>query len=154
MSLEKAILLGVIQGFTEFLPISSSGHLVIAQKLLGFASPPIFFDIVVHLGTLVAIIVYFYKQLVKITLNQLKLLIIATVPAAITGFLLAPILDTVFDSLIVVGLGLLFTALLLFVSHKKSLSLQTKFKDINLKTGFMIGIFQAFALLPGVSRRL
>ncbi len=100
MTIIQALILGLIQGLTEFLPISSSGHLVIGQKLLGLSQPPVLFDILVHVGTLTAIFIFFRKiiwQLTKKTVETIKakaipkeatVIIIGTIPAVIIGFFL------------------------------------------------------------------
>ena len=123
MSLFSAVVLGLIQGFTEFLPVSSSGHLVITQSLLGFTEPPILFDVMVHGGTLVAVLIYFRKDIamilkgiVKPTLSETGnpnignegrwfaiLVIIGTIPAVIVGVVFKDFLESLFATPIVVG---------------------------------------------------
>jgi undecaprenyl-diphosphatase len=150
MSFFESILLGLIQGITEFLPISSSGHLVIAQNLLGFSQPPIFFDTMLHLATLSAVIIYFRKSLGKyLTSSNLVKIIVASIPAAIAGILISPHLESVFSSLIVVGSGLIITGILMLLTRSitKSDSVQ-----ITTKKAIFIGMFQAAAILPGISR--
>ena len=98
MSYPQAIFLAIIQGLTEFLPISSSGHLVIFQKLFGL-KPPVLFDILVHVGTLGAIIAYFLKPLSKISKHTLLLVVIGTIPAVVVGLFLQTYITQIFDSL-------------------------------------------------------
>lgn len=164
MSYPQAIFLAIIQGLTEFLPISSSGHLVIFQKLFGL-NPPVLFDILVHVGTLGAIIVYFLKPLLKISKHTLLLVIIGTIPAMVVGLFLQTYINQIFDSLRLVGIALLITAGLLLVSKRFKL-LNRRFKparqSLALKAlaggypkwqdALFVGIFQALAILPGVSR--
>src|SRR4030042_1764224 len=120
MSYFQVIILSVIQGLTEFLPVSSSGHLVILQKFFHLSSPPVLFDIFVHVGTLGAILAYFRKDLLGLLKNWQKnhqfffLIIIGTLPAAVAGVFLGGKIKLAFDSLSVVGVSLLVTALLLF----------------------------------------
>lgn len=161
MSWIQAIFLSIIQGLTEFLPVSSSGHLVIFQKLLRLEEPPVLFDILVHVGTLGAIVFYFKEQLLVIFKGIIKknrfdikillMILIGTIPAGIIGFFLQGYIKDIFDSLKLVGLSLLLTAGLLF-STKFTKNLNKDFKDLNWKETLFIGIFQAIAILPGVSR--
>lgn len=150
MTLFQAIFLSVIQGLTEFLPISSSGHLVIFQNLFGL-KPPVLFDILVHVGTLGAILIYFRHQLIKITRQEIWLLIIGTVPAGLAGFFLKDYLEVIFSSPKLVGFSWLITALLLF-STKRSRRLNRQFNQLKWSDTLFVGFFQALALLPGVSR--
>ncbi|MBU1931168.1 undecaprenyl-diphosphate phosphatase [Patescibacteria group bacterium] len=147
----QAFLLGVVQGLTEFLPISSSGHLVIGQKLLGLDQPPVLFDILVHCGTLAAIVIFFNKRLIKFfsLWVNLKLILIASVPVGLVGLILNPYTDYLFNSLNLVAVGLLITGLLLFLT--KRLTLLSK-NELGFKSALGIGVFQALAILPGVSR--
>ena len=150
MSYPQAIFLAIIQGLTEFLPISSSGHLVIFQKLFGL-KPPVLFDILVHVGTLGAIIAYFLKPLSKISKHTLLLVVIGTIPAVVVGLFLQTYITQIFDSLKLVGVALLMTAGLLLVSKRFKL-LNRRFKYLKWQDALFVGIFQALAILPGVSR--
>lgn len=150
VSYPQAIFLAIIQGLTEFLPISSSGHLVIFQKLFGL-NPPVLFNILVHVGTLGAIIVYFLKPLSKISKHTLLLVIIGTIPAVVVGLFLQRYITQIFDSLRLVGIALLITAGLLLVSKRFKL-LNRRFKYLKWQDALFVGIFQALAILPGVSR--
>ena len=150
MSYPQAIFLAIIQGLTEFLPISSSGHLVIFQKLFGL-KPPVLFDILVHVGTLGAIIAYFLKPLLKISKHTLLLVIIGTIPAIVVGLFLQRYITQIFDSLKLVGVALLMTAGLLLVSKRFKL-LNRRFKYLKWQDALFVGIFQVLAILPGVSR--
>ena len=150
VSYPQAIFLAIIQGLTEFLPISSSGHLVIFQKLFGL-KPPVLFDILVHVGTLGAIIAYFLKPLLKISKHTLLLVIIGTIPAIVVGLFLQRYITQIFDSLKLVGVALLMTAGLLLVSKRFKL-LNRRFKYLKWQDALFVGIFQVLAILPGVSR--
>lgn len=155
------ILLAVIQGISEWFPISSSGHIVLFSKFFDFANS-ISFDVALHFGTLMAVFVYFGQDIVNIIEDILKgkwqsensklgfMIIIASIPAAIAGFLLKSVFESAFSSLLVVFFGFAITSLLLFIvsfSGKKSGKSIPRQKD-----SWIIGIAQAFAILPGISR--
>lgn len=147
----KSFLLGLVQGLSEFLPVSSSGHLVLGQKFFNLA-PPIFFDILVHLGTLLAIVFYFFRDFKRLKSGKvLSLLLVGSLPAGIIGLFLRTRLEIIFSSYFVVGFSFLISALLLFLT--KFLKNQKKeVNKISFSEAFLIGGFQALALLPGVSR--
>ena len=106
MNYIESLILGVLQGVTEFLPISSSGHLVIVQHFLGVVNEGLLFEVILHLGTLISILIYYYQDLQKIIINYFKgnyaaknyvhCLIIATLPAAIIGFLFQSVIENAF----------------------------------------------------------
>jgi undecaprenyl-diphosphatase len=156
MEVYQAFILGLFQGLTEFLPVSSSGHLVIGQKILGLEQPPVLFDILVHLGTLLAIIFYFNKRIIKFyqKSKNLGLIFVASLPAVLAGLFLNDYLETIFNSLKIVGLCLFLTAGLLFFSQSlKNLDRISKgLKKMKVLDAFIIGLLQSLALLPGVSR--
>lgn len=151
MSYPQAIFLAIIQGLTEFLPISSSGHLVIFQKLFNLTEPPVLFDIFVHVGTLGAILIYFRKELVRISQKTIWLIIVGTIPAAILGLFLQSYIGQIFNSLKLVGMALLVTAGFLF-STKRFKSLNRHFNSLNWQDAILVGCFQALAIIPGISR--
>lgn len=151
MSYPQVFILSLVQGLAEFLPISSSGHLVILQKLFNFSSPPVLFDILVHVGTLGAVLVYFRKELVEISRKTIWLVIIGTIPAALVGGLFEKNIEVAFNSLQAVGLALLFTAGLLFSTKWVKIG-KKQFNYLKWHDGVFIGIFQALAILPGISR--
>jgi len=156
MGILEVIILGVIQGVTEFLPVSSSGHLVIAQNLLGINSPGNTLEILFHFGTLLSVAFVFFNEikLILITLHErntqilVVYLIIATIPAVFVGIGLKDYLLGIFESVRYVGLALLFTGSILILS--------SKFKHSQKKHSFFsslaIGLAQALAIIPGVSR--
>lgn len=149
MSLYQSILLGTLQGLTEFLPVSSSGHLVLAQKLIpGFSQPGILFDVVLHAGTLFSVLIYFRKTILKLTGSYLVLLIIGTLPAVIFGLAFEKIIESFFLSTAVVGFGLMVTSYINFQTDKTK---QNKEK-ITRGNSLIIGISQAIAMIPGISR--
>lgn len=171
MTIFQAILLGIIQGLTEFLPISSSAHLVLAPYLLGWHIPAqdeFVFDILVQVGTLVAVFAYFWQDLWAIARGFVAgvwhkqpfatseaclgwYLILATLPAALIGLLIQDLVETAFNSPTVTALFLLGTAGLLILAEslgKRNRALESlKWKD-----ALWIGFFQALALFPGISR--
>lgn len=169
MTLFQAIILGLIQGLGEFLPISSSGHLVIFPWLFNFPDPGLSFDVALHLGTLIAVVLYFWRdwiEIIKITFlknpnyelqitnynkNTFLLIIIATIPGAIFGFLLEKQAETIFRNPLLIAGTLSIVGLILYLAdqyaqHKKNLDKITK------KDAIIIGLSQAFAIIPGVSR--
>ncbi|NIM03664.1 undecaprenyl-diphosphatase, partial [bacterium] len=151
MSYSQAIILAIVQGLTEFLPVSSSGHLVIFQKLFNLTEPPVLFDILIHVGTLGAILLYFRKEIVKISKKTIWLIFIGTIPALVVGLLLQGYISLIFDSLKLVGVTLLITAGLLFLSKQFS-QLNRRFSHLKWLDALFIGAFQALAILPGISR--
>lgn len=159
MDIIQSIILGTVQGITEFLPVSSSGHLALLQDIFGFRESSIFFDTLVHLGTLSAVIVFLRKDIFNIlktlkekaTLKLIALIIVATVPAIIVGLLLQDIIEVIFASMIFIGLSFILTSIILSATY----FLRNYKKDLNSITWFdtlFIGVFQALAILPGVSR--
>lgn len=157
VSILEAIFLGFLQGVTEFLPVSSSGHLVLGQALLGIKNMQdyIFFDLVCHLGTLLAIFFVFHHDILQLLKgNKIRLLqlILGTLPLFPLVLLLKPI-KAVFDETHYLGFFFMITALLLYAgirfgSIKQESNLQTsKWRD-----ALIIGIFQAIAIFPGISR--
>jgi undecaprenyl-diphosphatase len=174
----EAIILGVIQGLTEFLPVSSSGHLVLFQKMFGMKHAELFFDVAVHLGTLVAVIVVFRLEIKKIIkalvqliflagpkitilqkvesdpqLKMALLIVIGSIPTAILGFLFAGIVDRLFTSGLNTGLMLIVTGLLLWLTRQKVASKeQAQSNRLTPKNALIIGTVQGLAIIPGISR--
>lgn len=158
MNIFESLILGVIQGATEFLPISSSGHLVIFQQLLGLKEPQLLFDIMLHVGTLVATVILFYKELFKLltSARAILLILVASVPAAIAGFTLLDVIEKSFGSMKIAGIGLLITGVWLwltrFTRHKPLELDNFLFSDMTFPKAFIIGVAQGIALIPGISR--
>lgn len=164
MSVIEAIILGVVQGLTEFIPVSSSGHLVILHKIFGSDSTNLSFDVALHFGTLMALLIYFRKDVINlakalfIKSSQTKLawiLAFATIPAAITGFTLENLLESRLRSSNVVAITLIIGAILMLLAEKwakHDKRPKTKLNNTSLKQGLGIGVAQTFALLPGFSR--
>ena len=165
MSYLLAIFLGMVQGLTEFLPISSSGHLVLLQKIFGVGEGPVFFDTVLHLGTLLAVLLFFGRELGRVErvpeadasrrygarFRVLRNVVVGTIPIAVVGLIVQPFVKEVFDSLLVVGVGYFITAALLFWSKSFSAG-QKKFTELTSRQTLLIGGFQAVAIFPGISR--
>lgn len=159
MTYFQAFILAIVQGLTEFLPVSSSGHLVIFQKIFGL-EPPVFFDVAVHVGTLLAVAVFFRNKLISMFSGLVKkdkdslgltwLLFVGTLPAIVVGLFLESQLEYIFNSLTLVGFSLVITAGLLFST--KIFKAPKVPKAPNWQDSLFIGFFQALAILPGVSR--
>lgn len=167
MNLLQALILGVLQGATEFLPVSSSGHLVLAPWLLGWPAPGLAFDTVVHWGTAVAVIAYFWRDwiaLIRAALRSLRdrsltdanarlawCIVLGTVPAAVLGYLLEDFFEEMFARPVAAAAFLLVTAAILAVSERCS----RRERDLDALTwldALLIGLGQAVAILPGISR--
>jgi len=158
----QAIILGLIQGLTEFLPVSSSGHLAIGKALLGVeAAEDLIFETTVHAATVLATIIVFRKQIWELLCGLFKWqynsqtryilkICLSMIPVFVVGVFFKDWVEALFSSLTVVGIALLVTALLLFLSDKaKSVRQQD---EISYKQAFIIGVGQALAVIPGLSR--
>lgn len=150
MTLIQAFILGVIQGLTEFLPISSSGHLVIAQHFFGFTEPPVFFDVIIHVGTLLAVFVFFAHDIRLLNRKLLLAIGVASVPTAIIGLLLNPYADLMFQSLPLTIIGFAITSVLLLSLKNKKL--KNGNTVISPPTALIIGIAQGVSIIPSISR--
>lgn len=146
MSSIQTIILALIQGITEFLPISSSGHLNLFQHFFGF-TPSLGFDIFLNTATLFSVIFFFRNQL-KFFFSHLPQIIIASIPAALVGFFLKDTVESIFSSIRLLPFFFLLNSLILF-STKRSKWEKT---EISMKQSVIIGFSQAFAILPGISR--
>jgi len=154
MTIFDAILLGIVQGVAEFLPISSSGHLVLVQSLLGIKLDGVLFDTVLHMATLAAIIVFFFKDIIHIKINEVIAIVIGTIPAVLVGLFFKDQIEFLFTSTLLVSLALMLTGGINIYTDKK-LAKADDFTDqakINWKSGLIVGLFQAFAIIPGISR--
>lgn len=157
MNFIHVLILSAIEGLTEFLPISSTGHLILASKLLGITQGDFLktFEIVIQLGAILAIVVLYFKKLVT-SLNLVKKLLVAFIPTAIVGFTLYPLIKAVLLGSSSITLNALFwggvaiIAVELFLKHK-----ETKVKNlgtVTYKQALIIGTFQSISVIPGVSR--
>lgn len=157
MTIFESIFLAIIQGLTEFLPVSSSGHLVLFQKIFGITTPPVFFDVLLHLGTLCAILIFFQKEIISLfkdwknNIDVWLLLIIGSIPAGIFGLFLSSRLEKIFNSLSLVGTAWIVSGILLLLTKRFSSRIE-KLNDIKKSDALIIGLFQAISLFPGVSR--
>lgn len=171
MTIFRAIILGIIQGIAEFLPISSSAHLIIFPYLFGWEESGLAFDVALHFGTMMAVILIFFKDWWNLFVGAIKdvkekkkttngkmfwYLIIATIPAALAGVLLDNVIEGVIRNKVwIIALALAIMGLLIYVGDKwasKHYKKETEFEDITLKQALIVGISQAFAVIPGFSR--
>jgi len=168
MGLLEAIVLGLVQGITEFLPISSTAHLRIVPELLGCGDPGAAFSAVIQLGTVAAVLIYFRRDLWKLTAAALRSLrdrqplqsaesrlawfvILGTIPISVVGLIFKKTIETELRSLYIIAGSLMALAVVLFVferiaSHRRTLD------DMTLRDGLVIGLWQCLALVPGASR--
>lgn len=167
MSVLQAIILGVVQGLTEFLPISSSAHLTLVPWALNWPLPTLTFDTVLHIGTLVAVVTYFWHDIWRIlgawwqSLRTRRvdspdarlawLLIVATIPAALAGYFLEDLVAQILSTPAAVATVLLFTGVLLFVCDRLGQKQRT-LQELNPGDALAVGLAQACAIIPGLSR--
>lgn len=149
-----AILLGCVQGFTEFLPISSSGHLVLLQQAFKIENNVILFDVILHLGTLIAVIIVYRKSLLDLIKHpfsqKAKFLVTATIPTLLIAIIFKEFFENAFNGSLLI-FGFLTTAIFMFICSYVSKHYY-QYKQFNYKTSFLVGIFQGLAILPGISR--
>ncbi len=177
MDLIQAIVLGLVQGLAEFIPISSSAHLIIIPWLLGWKDPGLAFDVALHMGTLIAVLVYFWQdwvRLVRGALNSIarrnwtadpdgKLawyIVLATIPGALAGALGESKLDEMFhgstpsaaaNGILIIGVVMIALAVLLWIAERVA-SHRYDMSHLTLQQALTVGVAQAFAIIPGVSR--
>ncbi|MEJ2519368.1 MAG: undecaprenyl-diphosphatase UppP [Desulfuromonadales bacterium] len=165
MTTLHAIMLGILQGATEFLPVSSSGHLVLAQHLLGdFQQPGVLFDVLLHVGTMVAVALYFWRDLAGLASSpwrtgeraaaqrhMLLLLIAGSVPTALIGLLFKDVLVGLFERPDIVCVMLLVTGTLLWLAERLR-SRQACRGQMNYADALLVGTVQGVAIIPGISR--
>ena len=152
-----SLVMGLLQGLTEWLPVSSSGHLVLAQHFFGVEERTLF-DAILHLGTLFAMMVYFRKDIrpmMNLKNPKTHKIIIASIPIIIIGFVFSDMIESAFSLAIVVSVLLVINGCVLivnaFLKHKPAKK-NEQIKKITMKNTIIIGLFQVFALLPGISR--
>jgi len=157
----KLIVMAIVQGLTEFLPVSSSGHLVLLHHWMEALQGDLFFDIVLHVGTLGAVVVVYRNELLRLfkfdkqALNYIAALIIGTIPAVIVGLLLKDFMEGLFGSPRAAGYALLFTGFVLLTTRKAVIKNNHDSDELvspGLLKAFLIGCAQAVAITPGVSR--
>lgn len=163
-----AVVLGAVQGLTEFIPISSSGHLVLVPEALGWGQPGLTFDILLHVASLLALVTYFRAELIELvgglfsgnraSRRLFALLAVGTIPAAVAGLLLNDYFERAFDDAKSSAIQLIITAAILVgaeLVHRRHSAKREKLRtiaDLNAGDAGMIGIAQAVAILPGISR--
>lgn len=151
MSPLQALFLGITQGLTEFLPISSSGHLTLFQNFMGLGDIPLAFDTFIHIATLLAVFIYFRRQIPQMLLHKPLHLIIGTLPAVVVGLGFYKVFPWVLNDIRLLGFGFILSALMVYVTaydFQKGKSLSS----LTYTQAFVIGVFQAFAILPSLSR--
>lgn len=154
----QAAILGVVQGLTEFLPVSSSGHLVVAEAMLGVQAPGVVLEVVLHLATLGAVLAVYWARVLELLRGVVRadraawksvgLLALATIPAAVVGLVFEDMIKAAFDSLTVVGLAFLATGVVLWSTRNRS----GPRPEPSAGSALAIGVAQAFAIIPGISR--
>lgn len=161
MSIMQAIIYGIVQGIGEFLPISSTAHLVLVPWIFGWNDPGVAFDVALHLGTATAVILFFWKDWIKLLSAGTRepkskdgrlfwLLVLATIPGSLMGILLDKYME-VFRNPALIGVTLIILGIILYYTDKKGAK-EIKLEDIGLKRSLIVGISQVFAIIPGVSR--
>ena len=156
MNLLKVIILGIVQGITEFLPVSSSGHLVIVQHFFNIQEG-LTLDVFLHFGTLLAVVVVYWDDIIgmitfKPEYRKLSYyVILGSVPAGVIGILFKDLFEKLFSTLTVVGFALLVTGLLLWLSDRIAIE-ERSLDDMNISDVIVVGFAQAFAIIPGISR--
>ena len=162
----KASVLAIIQGFTEFLPISSSAHILLPKELWGWEDQGLIFDVAVHVGSLLAVMVYFRRDIALLAGAWLRAcfrgvhsaesriawcVIVATLPAGLAGFLLSDLVATYSRSMVLIGVTSIVFAGLLFAADRLARQ-HSSLDSLTLKSALVIGFFQILALMPGTSR--
>lgn len=164
MNILEALILGLVQGLTEFLPVSSSAHLVIVPDLLGWEAPSTSFDVMLHLGTMVAVLAYFWRDIMEIAVAFFQkgekalarrrlgaLIILGTIPAGVLGALLEKKFEEMFDEPAQVALFLIITGVILVASEAVARR-QRHIGDLKVSDSLLVGLAQAVAIAPGISR--
>jgi undecaprenyl-diphosphatase len=158
MTIVEAIILGAVQGITEFLPVSSSGHLVLLQKVFHISEPALLFDTMVHVGTLAAVFVVLWQDIRKILRRPFQrltgFLILATLPTVIIALIFKERIEEAFASGVYVGFAFLITAAVLFISYRLSRGWRRPRNEYTMNglDALIIGVLQGIAIIPGVSR--
>ena len=166
MSWFEAVILALVQGLTEFLPISSSAHLILPSQVLGWSDQGLAFDVAVHVGTLLAIVLYFRREVLELSGAWIKsvsgreqsqngrlawLIILSTIPAGLSGFLFNDFIGENLRSTAVIATTTLLFGFVLFISDRKG-ARSLHVENMDVKGAIVIGLSQALALIPGTSR--
>ncbi len=163
MSILEAIVLGIVQGLTEFLPVSSSGHLILTEKLFGMGTGTLAFDVALHAGTLLALVIFFWRDIVRLIRAAItdtdearltRLLAVATMPAIVVGALLEDFAKDTFRSTTLVAFNLIVIAIIMLIAERQYRRRQesTAFEKVQPKQAMLMGFAQALAIIPGISR--
>ena len=158
MDFVQILILSIIQGITEFLPISSQSHLILTSALLGMSDQGLSFDIALHAGSLVAILIYYRKEVTKIMsisdegIQYLKLIIIGSIPLPIIGLLFVDIVSENLRTINTIAFMTIVFALLLYFAERRNHDNKNSFATLSFFTIIFIGFMQTLAIMPGVSR--
>lgn len=163
MNILQAILLGIVQGLTEFIPVSSSGHLVVLHDIFGAPVGGLTFDVALHIGTLLALILFFYKDIRDLTAGLFttspdsrlaRMLLLATVPAGVAGFFLQSAAETSFRSSRIVAINLMVFGVIMVLAERYAVKFKNKtaIEKVTPQQALLMGMAQAFAIIPGISR--
>jgi undecaprenyl-diphosphatase len=165
MNILNAIILGIVQGLTEFLPVSSSGHLVLLQKIFGITTPALFFDTMLHAGTLLAVFAVLRQDILEILKKLVQpltaFLILATIPAVIAALVFGDFIEHTFETGRFLGISFLATSAILVTAERLSRRADNftgksagneKRKNLTWRDALIIGTMQAIAIIPGISR--
>lgn len=157
MNYVLAILAGAVQGLTEFLPVSSTGHLIIFEHIFNISQKEfgLAFDASLHLGTLLAVLMFFFKDYLSVfnfKNNLFIKLVIGTIPAAILGLFFENAIENQFRSLTLIGYSLIIFSVVMILAEKAAKHTKQQGKEISKKDAFLIGLAQSLALVPGISR--
>ncbi len=162
MTLLEAVVLGLVQGLGEFLPISSSAHLVLVPWLFNWQDPGLSFDVALHFGTLIAVIIYFWRDWLRLFIGGLTnvkssdgrlfwYLVASSIPGAAIGYTFEEHAETIFRTPLLIAFMLIIMGIILYWADQKSRKI-TEIDNISFKTSLLIGLSQALAIIPGVSR--
>lgn len=147
----KHAILGIVQGFTEFIPVSSSAHLVIAEKILGISGGGLSLSVILHLGTALALVIFFYRDILEAIFNKkmLSYIIVVTIITGIVGMGGKDFFESIFNSVRWAAAALIFTGFILILTAK---FIQARRSSLNIKDALILGIAQGIAIIPGISR--
>lgn len=153
MNLFQAVILAILEGITEYLPVSSTGHMIIASSLMGIASNDFvkMFTVAIQFGAILSVIVLYWKRFLQ-SLDFYFKLIVAFIPAAILGFLFNDFIDQMLENVIVVAVSLLFGGIILLFVDKWFAKNEEVSEELNYPKALFVGLFQVLAMIPGVSR--
>ena len=166
MTIFQAVILGIVQGLTEFIPVSSSGHLYLLKWLFHWDLIPESYEIALHAGTLLVLLIYFFKDWIRLLIGAYQqtfqkeknaegtifwYLVIATIPSGLIGYLLDKTFENALTKPVIIACSLIFMGLILYFIDKKAKS-ETDFEHLSFKQSFLIGMSQILAFIPGFSR--